>query len=222
MDRGFPDGKALLLFMNEAEAEPPATLFALLAPGQQERAARFRKPLRRSQHVWSRLLVLVLARRLARALGAESFSIEERPPESPAIRVGERVFFTSVSHSASRVACLAAPAPCAIDIERFDGSRDFRRYAQTAFSKETAASLALEADAASSFYRAWGAYECAVKLGIPRDFVWDEEAHAPKVRGLRVETRIGDGWSRVTALPPGMASPLEETLSPETIEKALL
>lgn len=222
MDRGSLAGQAFLLFMNEAEAEPPAPLFALLAPGQQERAARFRKPLRRSQHVWSRLLVLILARRLSRALGAESFTIEERPPESPAIRIGERVFFTSVSHSANRVACLAASEPCAIDIERFDASRDFSRYAQTAFSKETAASLARESDAASSFYRAWGAYECAVKLSRPRDFAWDEEAHDPKVRGFRVETRIGDGWSRVTALPPGIASVVEETLSAAAIEKALL
>ena len=209
-------GCARLCLFKQAELPPPAALLHELSCEQQERAEKFRKPLRRQQHVWSRLLLLAMAREL----GGASSCVEERPPRSPLIRSGDELFRTSVSHSAGRVACLVASAPCAIDIERLDPDRPFKRYIEVAFSREAAAALALEEDAAGAFYRAWGAYECAVKLGCPRAFHW--ERHAPVIEGLRVCAEIQDGWVRVMALDPALAGVQEREVSAQDIEGALL
>lgn len=212
--------EAHLCFFEHADVMPSPQLFSLLSKEQQLRADRFKKSLRRNQHIWSRLMLLALAQSMVSGGEVVTVSIEERPPLAPWIHFAGQTFYTSVSHSGNRVACLISSEPCAIDIEHFDLDRPFRRYAEVAFSKEVAAALAAEKDEACAFYRAWGAYECAVKLGRPREFRWLD--HAPVIGELRVQADIQDGWACVTALSPELAPLKKEELSAADIETVLL
>lgn len=214
-----PAGEAFLCFFGHADLTPSPQLVASLTEGQQCRADKFKKSLRRNQHIWSRLMLLAMAKRLASSWGVSSVSVEERPPLAPLIHIGNKKLCSSVSHSGHRVACLIASEPCAIDIERFDLDRPFKRYAEVAFSKDVAAALAKEEDEPRAFYCAWGAYECAVKLGRPREFLWLD--HAPVIGELKVQAEIQDGWACVTALSPTMAPLKKKELSVSDIDKTL-
>lgn len=173
-------------------------LVGFLSDEEEERAARFAKPLRRRQHVWSRLLLLALAKQ---CFPGQDVSVQEHPPFSPRLIIGDSRFFTSVTHSGIRITCILSKAPAAVDIEKIDASRPLDRYAKTAFSRETASAILKEPDLVQAFYEAWGAYECAVKLGVPRDFHW--EAGAPSITGFEVIPRREDGWMKVTAVACG-------------------
>lgn len=212
--------EAHLCFFERADVTPSPQLFSLLSKEQQLRADRFKKSLRRNQHVWSRLMLLALAQSTASGGEAATVSIEERPPLAPWIHSAGQTFYTSVSHSGNRVACLISSEPCAIDIERFDPDRPFKRYAEVAFSKDVASVLAEEEDEARAFYCAWGAYECSVKLERPREFRWID--HAPVIGELKVQAEIQNGWACVTALSPVLESLKKTELSVAGIEGALL
>lgn len=216
--QGPVDG-AFLCFFEHADLTPPPQLMAFLTEGQQRRADKFKKSLRRNQHIWSRLMLLAMAKRQALSGSVSSVFVEERPPLAPLIHVGSKKLYSSVSHSGHRVACLISSEPCAIDIERFDLDRPFKRYAEVAFSKDVAAALAEEEDGPKAFYCAWGAYECAVKLERPREFRWLD--HAPAIGELKVQAEIQDGWACVMALSPVLASVTKKELSVADIEGAL-
>ena len=96
------------------------------------------------------------------------------------------------------MACLIDSEICAADLEKIDLSRPLLRYADVAFNHETAARVKAEPDIGTVFFRAWGAYECAVKADCPRAFYWED--HEPRIRGMVVRTDLTDGWMRVTAL----------------------
>lgn len=174
------------------------SLAGFLSEEEEERAARFARPLRRRQHVWSRLLLLALAKQ---CFPGQDVRFQEHPPFSPRLIIGDSRFFTSVTHSGIRIACFLSKAQAAVDIEKIDASRPLDRYAKTAFSRETASAILREPDLVRAFYEAWGTYECAVKLGIPRDFHW--EAGAPSITGFEVIPRQEDGWMKVTAVTCG-------------------
>lgn len=194
------ENAALLLVFEEASCPPPESLLPFLQPSQLERSLRFKRPLRRSQYLWSRLMLAAAVRADADQSGRPRAVIEEKPPQAPVIRLGSGEVFTSVSHSGERVHCLLAAKPCAVDVERYAPERPLERYAEAAFSAETAAALKKEADLPHAFFKAWGAYECAVKLGRPREFIWVR--HEPAIEGFRVESKFENGWSMTAALSP--------------------
>lgn len=170
----------------------------LLSDEQLTRAARFTKPLRRNQHIWARVLIRLLAEKLYPDIPRHSIQIVEDPPRAPRIVLPDGVLRTSITHSGNRVACLVDSEICAADLEKIDLSRPLLRYADVAFNHETAARVKAEPDIGTAFFRAWGAYECAVKADCPREFYWED--HEPRIRGMVVSTDLTDGWMRVTAL----------------------
>ena len=180
------------------ESKLEQSLAGFLSEEEKERAERFAKPLRRRQHVWSRLLLLALAKL---CFTGQSARIQEEPPFSPRLFIGDSRYFTSVTHSGTRVACLVSRNPAAIDIERIDTARPLDRYAKTAFNTEIAAEILKEKDFPQAFYEAWGAYECAVKLGMPREFRW--ETGSPRIKGFEVTAMREEGWMKVTAVIRG-------------------
>jgi len=163
--------------------ERPVTpeCLGLLSDEQLTRAARFTKPLRRNQHIWARVLIRLLAEKLYPDIPRHSIQIVEDPPRAPRIVLPDGVLRTSITHSGNRVACLVDSEICAADLEKIDLSRPLLRYADVAFNHETAARVKAEPDIGTAFFRAWGAYECAVKADCPREFYWED--HEPRIRG---------------------------------------
>ena len=202
---------ALLLVFEEASCPPPEKLLSFLQPSQLERSLCFKRPQRRSQYLWSRLMLSAAVRAAADQYGCSRAVIVEKPPQAPVLRLGSGEVFTSVSHSGERVHCLLSAQPCAVDVERYAPERPLARYAEAAFSAETAAALKKEADLPHAFFKAWGAYECAVKLGRPREFSWVR--HEPVITGFRIESKFENGWSMVAALSPEVSQVREIRLT---------
>lgn len=184
-----------------------------LTEEQRDRVKRFARPLRRRQYVWSRLLLAALGEML---FSGTAVTIQETPPLSPRLLAGNSTLHTSVTHSGMRVACLISEEQGAVDIERIDSLRPLERCAETAFSRETAVAVLKEPDFVRAFYEAWGAHECAVKLGIPQSFRW--EKGTPRIEGFDVEVRKEGDWMKVTATCPGKEIQKLETTGIQIVE----
>ena len=156
---------------------------------------RFRLGRRRAQFAWGRLAILAAGAALARP--GERPSLEERPPFSPDLRVGDRRYFACISHSADRIAVIVSERPCAIDIEPIDPGRSLEGCARVAFGREAASGIAALPDPVEGFYRAWGRLECAVKLGAREAFA--VEKGEGLIRGFGSECSASGGWMTVTA-----------------------
>ena len=146
--------------MRRPEAAP--TDSAGLSREVLERAFSFQSERRRSDFLWARRL-------LAFALASVDphARLVERPPLTPAVE-SELSLCASISHTDHWIGVALSHEPVALDLEVIKPARVRRELFVRVFGDELW-ETAESSDPVNYFYRAWGVYECSVKLQA--DFV---------------------------------------------------
>lgn len=145
------------IYLERIDAKPDAGLLTYLLPDVINRAERFLSPKRQSDFLWTRLLLVALAK--VRGLAVQ---FRENPPYSPIV-LSDSPFYSTISHTATFVGAALATAPVAIDLEVLRADRPLEAIAERCFGPDFLSYFPPE-EKVTAFYKAWGVHECAVKL----------------------------------------------------------
>ena len=145
------------IYLERIDARPDVGLLASLLPDVIERSESFLSPRRRSDFLWTRLLLVALAK--ARGLHVQ---FRENPPYSPIV-LSDAPLYSTISHTATFVGAALATKPVAIDLEVLRPERPLEAISERCFGRDFLSRFPPE-EKVSAFYKAWGAHECAVKL----------------------------------------------------------
>lgn len=136
----------------------PALLQQLAVPEQALlRAQSFQSATRRRDFLWARALLCAALHAIDAAA-----TLVERPPLAPAI-ASDAPWCASISHTRTWIGVTIAREPAALDLEVMRPERVRKELFERVFGAELWRAAQRE-DAVGFFYRAWGVYECAVKL----------------------------------------------------------
>lgn len=145
------------IYLERIDAKPDAGLLTYLLSDVINRAERFLSPKRQSDFLWTRLLLVALAK--VRCLAVQ---FRENPPYSPIV-LSDSPFYSTISHTATFVGAALATAPVAIDLEVLRANRPLEAIAERCFGPDFLSCFPPE-EKVTTFYKAWGVHECAVKL----------------------------------------------------------
>jgi len=145
------------IYLERIDAKPDADMLAFLLPDVIHRAESFLSSKRQADFLWTRLLLVALAK--ARGLHAQ---FRENPPYSPIV-LSDAPLYSTISHTATFVGAALATKPVAIDLEVFDPKLPLEAISERCFGRDFLSRFPPE-EKVSAFYKAWGAHECAVKL----------------------------------------------------------
>lgn len=158
-DLELPALHVLLLWRRKRDSNSELLLQKALTPEQRARWESFGSEKRREEYLWSRLLLRSLLQGLPIPRTAK-----ERAPQPPlAIAEHQPDWFCSISHTSTWIAAAASPVPCALDVEWMRPNRDVPPLFTRVFG-EAAWEATPAAERITTFYRWWGAKECAVKM----------------------------------------------------------
>ena len=99
------------IYLERINAKPDAGLLTYLLPDVIDRAESFLSPKRQSDFLWTRLLLVALAK--VRGLAVQ---FRENPPYSPIV-LSDSPLYSTISHTATFVGAALATSPVAIDLE---------------------------------------------------------------------------------------------------------
>ena len=136
---------------------PAQALLDTLTDECRARAHGFLSAKRRHDYLWGRVLLTALTEHVA-----PWARLVERPPLAPFIK-SDIPLYASVSHTRGTVAVSLATVPASVDVEIMTASRVRQALFERVFLPELW-SVAEQGNSVDYFYRAWGVYECAVKL----------------------------------------------------------
>lgn len=157
-DSDLPVLHVLLLWRRKRDSNPRSLLWAL-TPEQRARWESFGSEKRREEYLWSRLLLRSLLQRLPIPRTAK-----ERAPQPPlAAAPDQPEWFCSISHTSTWIAAAVSPVSCALDVEWMRPNRDVPPLFTRVFG-DAAWEATPAAERITTFYRWWGAKECAVKM----------------------------------------------------------
>ena len=145
------------IYLERIDAKPDDDLLAFLLPDVIGRAEGFLSRKRQSDFLWTRLLLVALAK--VRALNVQ---FRENPPYSPIV-LSDIPLYSTISHTATFVGAALATSPVAIDLEVLRPERPLEAISERCFGKDFL-SFYSPAERVTAFYKAWGVHECAVKL----------------------------------------------------------
>ncbi len=143
------------LILKRPETRPEKTLLRFLGQDALDRSSEFMSEKRRVDFLWTRLLLVALAK--GRGLNA---TFEENPPYSP--RVSDSLFCT-ITHTRTFVGAALSTAPVAVDLEVIRANRPIVAIAERCFGVNFL-ELFSESERLLAFYKAWGTRECSIKL----------------------------------------------------------
>lgn len=129
----------------------------LLSSEVLDRAATFHSERRRSDFLWARHLLTFALQSID-----PMARMHERPPLTPAIKSSSPLW-ASISHTDTWIGVALSHEPIALDLEVIKSSRVRQALFERVFGVELW-KVALSKNPVEYFYRAWGVYECAVKL----------------------------------------------------------
>ena len=115
------------IYLERIDAKPDAGLLTYLLPDVIDRAERFLSPKRQSDFLWTRLLLVALAK--VRGLAVQ---FRENPPYSPIV-LSDSPLYSTISHTATFVGAALATAPVAIDLEVLRADRPLEAIAERCF-----------------------------------------------------------------------------------------
>lgn len=141
--------------LKRPETKPEKALLNLLAQDALTRSNEFMSEKRRVDFLWTRLLLIALARH--RGLNA---SFVENPPYSP--RVSDSLFCT-ITHTGTYVGAALSTEPVAVDLEVIREDRPIAAIAERCFGVDFLG-LFPQSERLLAFYKAWGTRECSIKL----------------------------------------------------------
>ncbi len=200
------------LILKRPETKPEKALLSLLAQDALTRSSEFMSEKRRVDFLWTRLLLVALARH--RGLNA---SFVENPPYSP--RVSDSLFCT-ITHTGTYVGAALSTAPVAVDLEVVREDRPIAAISERCFGADFLG-LFPESNRLLTFYKAWGTRECSIKLQAKlirenRDFeilLEDNEA-------LRIEHEIID--SKTVSTIASVLCPTVKEITLNELQELLL
>lgn len=158
-DSDLPALHVLLLWRRKRDSNSEVLPLKALTPEQRARWESFGSEKRREEYLWSRLLLRSLLQRLPIPRTAK-----ERAPQPPlAVAPEQPDWFCSISHTSTWIAAAVSSLPCALDVEWMRPNRDVPPLFTRVFG-EAAWEATPAAERVTTFYRWWGAKECAVKM----------------------------------------------------------
>ena len=152
-----------LVLMPRRTGLPGQALMDLVCPEARVRAAPFLSEKRRSEFLWSRVLLGRLLADYPQAV------VMEQPPRSPAL-TGVPFTQTCISHTHTWVGVVVSDKTVGIDLEVMNPTRVSESLFTRLFPKrhwDASGNTVLD------FYRFFGMYEAAVKMNVP--FVCDSD-----------------------------------------------